>query len=293
MKVEEFEKLTRKQLRSYLRIVVLVCVTLASANTLRAQLPDMQPLASRMAEAIAKSKQDSVLVFDFYGPDKKSTELGRVLADKFSEALAQSSVKFTVADRQQTAAILGKNGLSLEIVNNIDVGAWVAGQLGVHAVVIGTLARTGDNLDIEVNSYRVDSQKRITDFKTSAPISDQIRNLTSARMDSPAPPGDPNVPAAGKNGYTFPTCGYCPQAQYAKVALQKQTEGTVFLSVVVGTDGKAHDIRVMKPVPNGLTVTAIEAVQSWRFNPAKGPDGNPAAVRQTVEVSFHLYTTSH
>lgn len=53
---------------------------------------------------------------------KKSTELGRVLADKFSEALAQSSVEFTVADRQQAAAILGKKGLSLEIVNSIDIG---------------------------------------------------------------------------------------------------------------------------------------------------------------------------
>jgi TonB family protein len=274
---------------SYLRLVAVICVALTSARSVSAQLPDMQPLAARMAKAIAKSKQHSVLVFDFYGPDKKSTELGRVLADKFSEALAQSSVKFTVADRLQTAAILGKKGLSLEIVNNIDVGTWVAGQLGIYAVVVGTLARTGDNLDIEVNSYRVDSQKWITDFKTSAPISDQIRNLTSERVDFPAPPGDPNVPAAGKNGYTFPTCGYCPQAQYAKLAVQKHTEGTVLLSVVVGTDGKAHDILVMKPVPNGLTETAIEAVQSWRFNPANGPDGNPAAVRQTIEVSFHLY----
>lgn len=246
-------------------------------------------MALRMSQAIAKSKQHSVLVFDFFGPDTKSTELGRVLADKFSEMLAHASLKFTVADRQQTAVILRKKGLSLDIVNNIDVATWVAEQLNINAVVVGTLSRTDDDLGIEVNSYRVDSQKLISGSRTSALISDQMRNLTSERFDFPAPPGDPSVPAAGKNGYTFPTCGYCPQAQYTEAAVQKHTQGTVLLSVVVGTDGRAHDIVVIKPVPNGLTETAINAVDAWRFNPANGPDGNPAAVRQMVEVSFHLF----
>jgi hypothetical protein len=39
--------------------------------------------------------------------------------------------------------------------------------------------------------------------------------------------------------------------------------------------------------PNGLTEMAIEAVQTWKFKPALGPDGKPAAVRRMVEMNFH------
>ena len=56
--------------------------------------------------------------------------------------------------------------------------------------------------------------------------------------------------------------------------------------VVVGTDGKADDIVVKKPLRDGLTEKAIEAVKSWKFTPALGPDGKPAAVQQVIEVMF-------
>lgn len=242
-----------------------------------------------MAKAIAKSKQHSVLVFDFYGPSNKCTELGRTLAQKFSAALAQSSEKFTVADRQETAEILEKKGAWASSLGNVEVATWAARELEIPVVVIGTLTQTGDNLEIQLNSYRVDSQKSISGFKIAYSISDDMRNLATELVDYPAPLGDPAVPVSGKNGYSFPSCDYCPQARYADEAVQKHTQGTVLLVVVVGADGKAHEIVVIKPLPNGLTETAIEAVQSWRFKPAKGPDGNPAAVRQTIEVTFHLY----
>jgi hypothetical protein len=29
--------------------------------------------------------------------------------------------------------------------------------------------------------------------------------------------------------------------------------------------------------------------KDWKFRPAAGPDGNPAAVVQTVETTLHLY----
>jgi periplasmic protein TonB len=76
------------------------------------------------------------------------------------------------------------------------------------------------------------------------------------------------------------------------LAIRNHREGIVVLTAVVGADGKAHDIVVIKPLPDGLTEKAVEAVESWRFNPAKGPDGNPAAVRQTIEVNFHIYNSN-
>ncbi len=74
---------------------------------------------------------------------------------------------------------------------------------------------------------------------------------------------------------------YTPEAKDAKV------EGAVKLSVVVGSDGVAHDINVIEPLDAGLDVKAVEAVQKWRFEPAM-KDGKPVAVKATIEVNFRL-----
>jgi TonB family protein len=58
----------------------------------------------------------------------------------------------------------------------------------------------------------------------------------------------------------------------------------------VGVNGQADDIVVKKSLPDGLTETAIAAMKSWKFSPALGPDGKPAAVRQVIEVTFHIYS---
>jgi outer membrane biosynthesis protein TonB len=55
----------------------------------------------------------------------------------------------------------------------------------------------------------------------------------------------------------------------------------------VGIDGEAHDVRILKTVPNGLTEKAIEAVLSWKFKPATGRDGAPVESKITAEVVFH------
>src|SRR5579863_1981699 len=50
---------------------------------------------------------------------------------------------------------------------------------------------------------------------------------------------------------------YTPEASAAKV------EGTVLLSVVIGTDGMAHDINVVKGIGSGLDEKAVQAIQKW------------------------------
>ncbi len=62
------------------------------------------------------------------------------------------------------------------------------------------------------------------------------------------------------------------------------------MSVVIGTDGRAHNITVTRSLGYGLDEQAIKAVQDeWTFKPANGPDGKPAAVHMMIEISFHLY----
>ncbi|MGA7552251.1 MAG: energy transducer TonB, partial [Candidatus Acidiferrales bacterium] len=64
---------------------------------------------------------------------------------------------------------------------------------------------------------------------------------------------------------------------------------TVFLSIVITADGHADDILALRALPYGLTESAIETVKSWRLKPGQTSDGTPMAVRQRVEITFHLY----
>jgi len=41
-------------------------------------------------------------------------------------------------------------------------------------------------------------------------------------------------------------------------------------------------------LPYGLTRQAVQAIQKWTFQPATAPNRKLVAVRQLIEVSFHL-----
>jgi len=251
-------------------------------------LPDTQPLAENVGRAIAKSKLQSVVVLDFAGPERKFTGLGRTLTDKFSADLAKSSDRFSVTERGRSAESLANKGLNTSNVRDLDFASWIASELGAESVVFGTLALSGDSLNIEVGCYSVKTGKRIDGIKTASSISDEMRKLMSQTVDLSIPDSYSGVPTPGKNGYSYPKCDYCPPAAYTSQAAKNHIQGTVILTVVVGTDGRAGGIVVKKPLPDGLTDSAIAAVKSWKFSPALGPDGKPAAVRQVIEVTFHL-----
>ena len=97
------------------------------------------------------------------------------------------------------------------------------------------------------------------------------------------------VPNAGTGGYGMPACVYCPQAEYSDEAVKAKYQGTVYLIATITADGKATDIQVVKGMGLGLDEKAIAAVRTWRFTPARGPNGQPASVRQTIEVQFRLF----
>jgi TonB family protein len=71
--------------------------------------------------------------------------------------------------------------------------------------------------------------------------------------------------------------------------LGRVVEGTVVLEISVDENGRARHIRIKKAMLDGLTETALAAVQKWRFIPATGPDGKVAPLRESVTVSFHFY----
>jgi len=89
------------------------------------------------------------------------------------------------------------------------------------------------------------------------------------------------------SGVSAPRALYAPDPDYSEEARKAKYQGTVVLWVIVGPDGRPHDIRVQRSLVMGLDEKAIAAVQNWKFEPAR-KDGLPVAVQINVEVNFRL-----
>ena len=74
---------------------------------------------------------------------------------------------------------------------------------------------------------------------------------------------------------------------YTEEARVAKYQGTAVLSIEVGADGLAHNIRVVRGLGFGLDQNAVAAVSQWRFQ-AGTKDGAPLAVVATIEVNFKL-----
>lgn len=97
-------------------------------------------------------------------------------------------------------------------------------------------------------------------------------------------------PEAGQNGYGKPDCLYCPTPPFSDAAFKLKIQGVVVLDAIIGADGRATNIHLSKGLGYGLDESAIKYVRDiWRFKPALGPDGRPAAVHTLVEVDFNIY----
>ncbi|MGA6980163.1 MAG: energy transducer TonB, partial [Candidatus Sulfotelmatobacter sp.] len=89
-------------------------------------------------------------------------------------------------------------------------------------------------------------------------------------------------------GVTPPRPIYSPDPEFSEEARKAKYQGTCTLMIVVDTDGKPTNLRVVNSLGMGLDEKALETVRTWRFEPGL-KDGHPVKVEMAVEVDFHLY----
>ncbi len=89
-------------------------------------------------------------------------------------------------------------------------------------------------------------------------------------------------------GVSAPRALDTPDPEYSEEARKAKYQGTCVLWLIVGPDGKPRDVKVARALGMGLDQKAIEAVKTWKFQPAM-KDGKPVAVQINVEVNFRLY----
>jgi periplasmic protein TonB len=89
-------------------------------------------------------------------------------------------------------------------------------------------------------------------------------------------------------GVSPPRAIFQPEPEFSEEARKAKYQGVCTLGLIVGTDGRPTNIRVLNSLGMGLDEKAIEAVKNWKFEPAM-KDGHPVRVEIAVEVDFHLY----
>ena len=90
-------------------------------------------------------------------------------------------------------------------------------------------------------------------------------------------------------GVTLPKCAYCPDPQYSDEAREAKLQGTVTLLVLVGADGKASQIRIVRGIGLGLDDRAVQAIRNWKFVPALDASRRAVPAWVTVEAVFRLF----
>ncbi|MCC6589613.1 MAG: TonB family protein [Bryobacterales bacterium] len=103
------------------------------------------------------------------------------------------------------------------------------------------------------------------------------RSASSTRSDVHRIGGDVRAPKLVKK----------QEPEYTEEARIAKLDGTAILSVVIETDGRAHDVQVIRPIGMGLENKAVEAVRQWRFSPGT-LNGQAVPVMATIEVNFRL-----
>lgn len=76
-----------------------------------------------------------------------------------------------------------------------------------------------------------------------------------------------------------------PTTDFPEHAPWTRDETTVSVVLVVGVDGRPHDVRVEGSPRKDFAKSAVEAVQKWRFEPAL-KDGQPVEMPVHAEVRF-------
>jgi len=272
--------------RSPLKFLLALPLFVAALPSARAQeQPDIRPLASKVAAALEQFNTKAVLVFDFTGPSTFVTPVGGRLADDLSDVLATSSSKFKVIDRVRIVRALDSNRVAPETAADPETAVWLAQSIGADIVLVGRLSRGGASIQLILDCLHVMDGKYLQSFQDNFPLTDKWSAELAMNIDPDSEVG--TMGSAGADaGASFPHCTSCPAPGFPRTARDLTARGTVVLEVVVGTDGKSRDIRVLKTPDHGLTVAALQSVQKWRFSPARGTDGKPRETRIPIEVNF-------
>jgi TonB family protein len=289
VKVEE--KPLLKKSHSFLPILLLaiafpLAATSRAQNTATSTDTAISQLAARIADPLQKVHATKIVFADLKGPEGQTHFVGRWLADQLANSCNKNFPVLEIIIRPENegaAKGVDEAGNQKQVFKSLE--EW-ARSIGASVFVTGSFAKTADGMGISLRALSSsDSPRTLAEATGLVPVSDEITRLSPDPIPSPKD----GIPRSGVGGMGLPECVYCPAPRYSGDARKAKVEGTVVLQVVITTDGHATNVKIEKDPGSGLGMQAVEAVRKWKFKPASGPDGRPAAVICPIELTFRFY----
>ena len=79
---------------------------------------------------------------------------------------------------------------------------------------------------------------------------------------------------------------------YSEEGLEAGVQGISLYEIVIDEKGMPTNLRLLSPLGYGLDERAKEAIEQWRFEPAR-LNGEPVSVYGRIEVAFRLRGVKH
>jgi len=295
----------------------LVLSLLASAASVSAQLNEssvtlttgqksqLQDLALRVlkhSDAAGCKKSCSILVANFTGESGSTSEIGMTLADELSLQLAAQAHGIPIVNRHVLRQYLERERIASKLLEDDNAARWLAMDNGATVVLIGYLkiGLTQASLHVQLLDTH-DFAKRGRSAPAKSFVEEEVfrdvRNFGS--FDSAEPFGEPaalkgsndavDTSRGGPGKITsIPHCTYQPDPSYTDAARTAKFRGNIVLRVIIGKEGSIADLQILKGAPFGLNKQALDAVRTWRCQPAE-VDGQAVAAMVPIEVSFRIY----
>jgi TonB family protein len=252
--------------------------------------PEIQSLATRTADRVAKTRQQHVFVAGL-----RECQLNEEICDLFDAALrgelARMIPGISFIKRESILNILeGRGFLALDAYFS-DVLVAVSMQAGADILVTSTLKWHSDGPELISEIFDALRGKKLDQFrvKMAGPPSNSGEEPLVIK-DSAS--GISLIISKGSQSFSspieFPKCLRCPDPSYTPEARASRIEGHVVLMATVTEKGEAESIGIVDGLGGGLTGQAVEVVRTWQFKPAVGKDGKPIPTRVPIEVTFRL-----
>jgi protein TonB len=112
------------------------------------------------------------------------------------------------------------------------------------------------------------------------------RGEVAVPADPPLPPPPPPAPPVREEASIDPRARLQPA--YPPAEERAAVEGSVTVSVLIGTDGRVKRVEKVRAATDAFfRATEQQALRHWRFKPAT-VDGKPVESRKTMTVHFRL-----
>jgi len=117
---------------------------------------------------------------------------------------------------------------------------------------------------------------------------EQYLAAAGIRFDLPPEPDIENPGPPPAPPFSRPRVLLTVNPAFSNEARSAKYQGSLTISVYVGTDGRIHRPSIARKLGLGLDENALNVLPLWRFEPARKLD-KAFALQQSVEIAFHLY----